>query len=186
MNKYFRVQAYNNAWANFRLGKACLTLSSSDISKSRTGFFPSLIETLNHILIVDWFYVSAFENHCMGLDVFEPKVPFPDLARLIEEQRKIDHRLIAVCCDPIKSRDNNLVKMIRGESVQIERFDRAFLHLIQHQIHHRGQVHCMLSGTSVAPPQLDEFFLEWEADKNLRADDLRELRTTEEDVWFGF
>jgi uncharacterized damage-inducible protein DinB len=32
-------------------------------------------------------------------------------------------------------------------------------HLFVHQIHHRGQVHAMLSGTSVAPPQLDEFFL---------------------------
>ena len=33
-------------------------------------------------------------------------------------------------------------------------------HLYIHQIHHRGQVHAMLSGTSVAPPQLDEFFLD--------------------------
>jgi hypothetical protein len=28
-----------------------------------------------------------------------------------------------------------------------------------HDIHHRGQVHTMLSGTSVRPPQLDEFLL---------------------------
>jgi len=28
-----------------------------------------------------------------------------------------------------------------------------------HQIHHRGQAHAMLSGTSLAPPQLDEWFL---------------------------
>ena len=32
-------------------------------------------------------------------------------------------------------------------------------HLFTHQIHHRAQVHDMLSATSVAPPQLDEFFL---------------------------
>jgi uncharacterized damage-inducible protein DinB len=32
-------------------------------------------------------------------------------------------------------------------------------HLFVHQIHHRGQVHAMLAGTSVKPPQLDEFFL---------------------------
>jgi uncharacterized damage-inducible protein DinB len=32
-------------------------------------------------------------------------------------------------------------------------------HLFQHQIHHRGQAHAMLSGTRVKPPQLDEFFL---------------------------
>ena len=38
-------------------------------------------------------------------------------------------------------------------------------HLFQHQIHHRGQVHAMLSGTSVAPPQLDEYFLAFDADR---------------------
>ena len=32
-------------------------------------------------------------------------------------------------------------------------------HLFIHQIHHRGQAHAMLSGTTVKPPQLDEFFL---------------------------
>jgi DinB family len=33
--------------------------------------------------------------------------------------------------------------------------ERHFLH----QTHHRGQAHAMLSGTGVAPPQLDEFLL---------------------------
>jgi uncharacterized damage-inducible protein DinB len=32
------------------------------------------------------------------------------------------------------------------------------MHLYQHQIHHRGQAHAMLSGTRIKPPQLDEFF----------------------------
>ena len=32
-------------------------------------------------------------------------------------------------------------------------------HLFIHQIHHRGQAHAMLAGTTVKPPQLDEFFL---------------------------
>jgi uncharacterized damage-inducible protein DinB len=34
-----------------------------------------------------------------------------------------------------------------------------------HQIHHRGQAHAMLAGTSVAPPQLDEFFLDYDASR---------------------
>ena len=48
----------------------------------------------------------------------------------------------------------------RGEDGQVsERLDLLLLHLFQHQIHHRGQVHAMLSGSSVAPPQLDDFYL---------------------------
>ncbi|MCA9649682.1 MAG: hypothetical protein H6712_27885 [Myxococcales bacterium] len=33
------------------------------------------------------------------------------------------------------------------------------LHLLQHQIHHRGRVHAMLAGSSARPPQLDELFM---------------------------
>ena len=33
------------------------------------------------------------------------------------------------------------------------------MHLLTHQIHHRGQAHAMLAGTSVKPPQLDEFVM---------------------------
>ena len=46
-------------------------------------------------------------------------------------------------------------------------------HLFQHQIHHRGQAHAMLSSTPVKPPQLDEFFLAGE--EPLRRDELRAL-----------
>lgn len=186
MNKHFYVQAQNNAWANLRLGKACLTLPASEISKSRIGFFPSIIDTLNHILTVDWYYVSAFEGQSMGLDAFKVWVPFPDIADLVEEQAKVDQRLVAVCQDALKSGDETPVEMIRGDTVQIERFDRTFLHLIQHQIHHRGQVHCMLAETTAAPPQLDEFFLSGDADENLRAEDLVALGTSEKELWRDF
>ena len=40
-----------------------------------------------------------------------------------------------------------------------ERVDWLLLHLIQHDIHHRGQVHAMLSEAGVKPPQLDDFYL---------------------------
>jgi hypothetical protein len=59
--------------------------------------------------------------------------------------------------------------------------DRLLLHLFQHQIHHRGQAHAMLSGTSGPPPQLDEFFAVGEAP--LRAFEFAQLGWTEEMVW---
>jgi uncharacterized damage-inducible protein DinB len=40
-----------------------------------------------------------------------------------------------------------------------DRVGDILMHLFQHQLHHRGQAHAMLSGTRVAPPQLDEYFL---------------------------
>ena len=43
-----------------------------------------------------------------------------------------------------------------------ERIGDILAHVFLHDIHHRGQVHAMLSGTSVAPPQLDEFLLDYD------------------------
>jgi uncharacterized damage-inducible protein DinB len=37
-------------------------------------------------------------------------------------------------------------------------------HVFNHQTHHRGQVHALLSGTSVAPPSLDLIYLGWDPD----------------------
>jgi uncharacterized damage-inducible protein DinB len=49
----YRAFAYNNAWANYRLLTACASLTHKDFEANRTGFFPSLQMTLNHIYVVD-------------------------------------------------------------------------------------------------------------------------------------
>lgn len=183
MNALFKAQAWNNAWSNHRLHKACLSLKDEDLAVERTSFFPSIIKTLNHILIADWFHVSAFEGECMGPDAFRNHVPFPAMADLAEEQRRVDRRLVAVASDPDLARADRLIELPRGGQLQIERFDRLFLHLIQHQIHHRGQAHAMLAGTKVAPPQLDNFYPAWQPHKDLRAPDFAEMGITEETVW---
>lgn len=69
----------------------------------------------------------------------------------------------------------------RGGRIQTERADRLLLHIFQHQVHHRGQAHAMLSGTSVPPPQLDEFFSAGEAP--LRAAEFAALGFAEDDLW---
>ena len=71
----------------------------------------------------------------------------------------------------------NTFKSFNGSSVPyLNKLDKY-----QHQIHHRGQAHAMLSDTGVAPPQLDEFFAIGEAP--LRAQDFTDLGWTEETVW---
>jgi uncharacterized damage-inducible protein DinB len=76
---------------------------------------------------------------------------------------------------------DRVVDIHRGDRIQRERIDRLLLHLFQHQIHHRGQAHAMLSATDVRPPQLDEFFSVGEAP--LRATEFAELGWTEDVVW---
>lgn len=177
----YRAFAYNNAWANHRLLTACEGLSQQEFEAARTGFFPSLRLTLNHIYIVDLFYVDALEGGWLGPKAFENDVPHQTVAALKDAQAAIDNRLIAVCDALTAERLGEIVRVNRDTRVQTERCDRLLMHLFQHQIHHRGQAHAMLAGTAIAPPQLDEFFSIAEAP--LRAEEFARLGWTEETVW---
>jgi uncharacterized damage-inducible protein DinB len=56
-------------------------------------------------------------------------------------------------------------------------------HLLAHQTHHRGQVHAMLSGTTVAPPQLDEFLMP--SEPHLRMAEMAALGWSESAIYGG-
>lgn len=177
----FRAMAYNNAWANHRLLTACGALTPEEFAATRTSFFPSLAATLNHILIIDWFYVDALEGGDLGPKAWANEIPHPLLADLEREQAAVDRRLIAVCEALTDEALDGEVRVNRITRWQVERRDRLLMHLFQHQVHHRGQAHAMLAGTEVKPPQLDEFFSIGEAP--LRADEFAALGFSEEMVW---
>jgi uncharacterized damage-inducible protein DinB len=177
----YRAFAYNNAWANHRLLAACARLNHKDFEAERAGFFPSLQKTLNHIYIIDTFYVDALEGGSLGPRAWENRVPYPDVTDLQRAQAAVDTRLIAFCNALTAERLGSIVRVNRDIRVQTERRDRLLMHLFQHQIHHRGQAHAMLAGTPIRPPQLDEFFSAEEAP--LRRADFDDLGWTEEMVW---
>lgn len=177
----FRAFAYNNAWSNHRLLTACAKLSQQELEAERTSFFPSLQATLNHIYIIDLFYIDALEGGWIGPKAWANQVPYPALKELRQAQSAMDKRLIVHCEALTPEALSEIVRVNRDTRVQTERRDRLLMHLFQHQIHHRGQAHAMLSGTSVAPPQLDEFFSVGEAP--LREAEFKELGWTEETVW---
>jgi len=185
---HFYTMACNNAWSNHRLLAACSRLSQDDFVATRTSFFPSLKATLNHNLTVDWYYVDAIERSVRGQPpnlesglFFEPEEPFDTCAALSAAQHDVDRRLIAACA---ALTDADLAKPIavpRRVGIMQEPAPRLLAHLFQHQIHHRGQAHAMLAGTSVKPPQLDEFFCANEA--QLRAAELAEIGLSEQKIW---
>ena len=111
---------------------------------------------------------------------FTEDEPFDTSEELKREQALVDRRLIDYC-EQLQDADMGRIVTITRDVVQRDSRLRLLSHLFEHQLHHRGQVHAMLSGTSVNPPQLDEFFCAGEA--ALRAEDFAELGWTEEQVW---
>ncbi|MEQ7922708.1 DinB family protein [Xanthomonas sp. WHRI 1810A] len=176
---YFLAQALNNLWANHRLLAACEGLSDTDYKAPRCGFFPSIQHTLCHILDVDDYYLAALSGDLAGQSA--PSCPSRTFLELAALQRTTDRLLVRFCAGVVGERAAQTVRLDRADGICEERIDRLLLHLFEHQIHHRGQVHAMLSGTPVAPPQLDEFFLE--ADGRLREEDMRVLGLNEADIW---
>lgn len=176
-----RAMAYNNAWANHRLLTACAALTLEEFAATRVSFFPSIQATLNHILTIDWFYVDALEGGTLGPAAWSNSIPCPTIGELQPAQAAVDRRLIAWCDAMDESGPDRIIHVNRVKRVQTERADRLLLHLFQHDIHHRGQAHAMLSGTRIKPPQLDEFFSIAEAP--LRGGEFAALGWTEQTIW---
>jgi uncharacterized damage-inducible protein DinB len=111
----------------------------------------------------------------LAVDIPVAVEPEPvDLASMSESQARQDRALLAFCQ---ALREEDLTASITWHNSEGTRtsdpLGSMLLHLFQHQIHHRGQVHSLLSQTDVAPPQLDEFFLSM--DLPLREAELRHL-----------
>jgi uncharacterized damage-inducible protein DinB len=161
---HFRRMARNNAWSNYRLLTACGALSADDYRAARVSFFPSIAATLNHILLIDLYYLDALEGSALGYSCLSTWHDRPDFAALAAEQRATDRRLIAYC-DALAPEDlGHMIGIDRGpKTIDRETVGDTLSHLFLHQIHHRGQVHAMLAGTPVPPPQLDEYFLVFDA-----------------------
>src|SRR5438132_1188066 len=151
-----RRMAHNNAWANLRLERAVGALDDTAYrTTTRTSFFPSIHLTLVHLLIVDRFYVDALGHGGRGAAIWadEPGLEHDaDRAALRLAQRAVDRELIAITDGLSAAGLDAEIALERRDHVQRERCGDVLLHLFQHQVHHRGQVHAMLAGTPATPP----------------------------------
>jgi uncharacterized damage-inducible protein DinB len=155
-----RIQAHANRLANHRLHTVMQPLSAADLHAARSSFFPTLMGTLNHVLEVDLYYIAVLHGDVDARSVWSRFTPASALPDLAIRQATSDQRLI----DWLQAADDTAldrtVHMPRSEGrVQTDLAAHMLQHLFMHQTHHRGQVHAMLSGTAVPPPQLDEFMM---------------------------
>jgi uncharacterized damage-inducible protein DinB len=166
---FLRTQTRANRLANHRLHAAMATLTREDYEATRTSFFPSLAQTLEHILAVDRYYLAALHREADMEQQWRDTARGVSLATLAAAQ-DVD------ALTPLALEE--FVDLDRGDGrIQRERRGHVVGHLLAHQVHHRGQAHAMLAGTTIAPPQLDEFLMPSEA--HLRASDMQALGWSE-------
>jgi uncharacterized damage-inducible protein DinB len=95
MLDHMRRMARNNLWSNDRLYRAVLALAPGEFEAERTGFFPSIRETLNHILLVDLFYFDMLEERGLGRAVGARFNPYENAKDLADAQALFDRQLVA-------------------------------------------------------------------------------------------
>lgn len=150
----------NNAWANATLYRTLVNLTEEEFNATRPGFFPSLSRTMNHIYEVDLYYLDALERGGKGRSVYQRR-DIEQAEVLARHQAEADMRFAAFCRSMAPDQLASRIATERQDGRVQETVAAVILHLVQHQIHHRGQAHVQLSDAGVPPPQLDDFYLEF-------------------------
>lgn len=158
MIEQYRMLAGYNQWANRRVYDAAAAVPEAEYRADRGAFFGSLHRTLNHILVGDRIWMQRFTGEGPSYTDLET-VPCADLATLRSEREAEDARIIA-WVDGLSEAVLNGTFSYRTISLPADitqALAPALLHFFNHQTHHRGQAHCLLTAMAGrdAAPSLD-------------------------------
>ena len=160
---FVRTMARYNAWQNESLMAAAQTLTDDARKLDRGAFFKSIHGTFNHVLWAD----EVWLNRLVGTE--KPAVGGRDSASYFEGWDQF--------CARRRQRDRVILEW--AESVHPDWWrgpliwysgaagremgkPRAFViaHLFNHQTHHRGQIHAMLTAAGATPGDTDLFLVD--------------------------
>jgi uncharacterized damage-inducible protein DinB len=158
---YIKILARYNRWQNESIFGAAAGLSDAQRREDRGAFFKSIHGTLNHLLFGDMMWMSRLS------DLPRPAAAFPgcdfigDWPRLEQERVALDAAILA-WADRLTPANvaGDLVwrSAIQDAEVRKPR-GLAIAHFFNHQTHHRGQVHAMLTAAGGKPLDTDLIFM---------------------------
>jgi uncharacterized damage-inducible protein DinB len=153
---YFRMFARYNQWANRRLYAACATLPEVEYMKPRAAFFGSLHATLNHILVGDRIWMGRITGHPVADIRALNQILYGELTGLRVAREAEDAQIINMV-DAMDEPTLNTTLRYKNMSGEPQQTPMRFVlaHVFNHQTHHRGQAHGLLSAAGASPPSLD-------------------------------
>ena len=142
-----------NIWANTQLYDAALGLSEDEFNRDAGAFFGSMMATLNHILVADRIWMKRFTGEGQAPATLDTII-FSDLGKL-RAAREAEDRRIADYVEDLteKALAGRFTYMTVTDMRTVsQRLAPALAHIFNHQTHHRGQAHTIL--TSLGKPSL--------------------------------
>ncbi len=153
MKSHFVRMARYNTWANTRLYGMARDLPDPSYRKNVGAFFGSMHGTLNHLLTTVRIWMRRFTgtgDQPKKLDA----ILFEDFASLatarVQEDDQIRRYVDGLTEDEIRAELNYATT--RGVP-QRNRLGDLLAHLFNHQTHHRGQAHAILTVLGIAEPK---------------------------------
>ena len=144
-----------NRIANDRLYEHCARLDDAEYRGHRQGSFGSIHGLLNHLLLGDRTWMARFAGGGARTPALNT-VLYDEFADLRAARMEMDAQIEAFFNAMDGSFLSRSLPYTNNQGRQYEEAAPvAIAHFFNHQTHHRGQVHVMLSQTSVAPPSLD-------------------------------
>jgi uncharacterized damage-inducible protein DinB len=160
---YVRTLARYAAWQNESLIAAAASLSAEARRADRGAFFGSIEATLNHVLWADRIWMHRLAGHpkphrrSIGDSIYET-----DTWEAYVAARRATDAAVADWAAALEDAAvaGDLVWYSGAAGREIAK-PRGFVvvHVFNHQTHHRGQVHAMLTAAGARPDDTDLFLL---------------------------
>jgi len=146
----YRMFADYNAWANERIYEAAAKLGEDEYRADRGAFFKSVHGTLNHVLVADRIWMKRFTGQGEAPDRLDA-ILYDDLRALRAARDREDARIAGYAGGLDDASFSGPLRYISYRTVVNPRnftqeLAPALDHFFNHQTHHRGQVHAILTG----------------------------------------
>ncbi len=163
MKKHYVTFAGYNAWANRRLYDAAARLGDPAYRADRGAFFKSMHGTLNHLLATDRIWMKRFTGAGDAPERLDA-ILHEDFAGLRTAREAEDRRIVAWIDSLDEARLAGVIRYRRVSTPDefVQELMPALNHWFNHQTHHRGQAHMILTSLGQETPELDLLFYQRE------------------------
>lgn len=164
---HVQVMARYNSWQNRSLLAAASALTDAQRTADRGAFFKSIHATLSHLVFADQAWMHRFEpSHPafpapLAKSIAESVSLFPDWSELTRVRTALDHEIERWAETMAPTALDGALTWYSGAMKRDVTRPRWLLitHMFNHQTHHRGQVHAMLTSLGANPEATDIPFM---------------------------
>lgn len=155
---YAQMMARYNTWQNRQIAATMAGLSADELKAERGAFFGSILKTASHVLWADLIWLSRFEGSAAPVGGIPQSTALVGDFAAWQSQRVATDARIEHWAEGLQAADiEGDLTWYSGSVGRDVTKPKAllFVHMFNHQTHHRGQIHAMLTAIGQRPGDTD-------------------------------